>query len=383
MIYLDANASSRLRPNVSEYLRSAPQLYNASSVHSEGRIARAALREARQNILNLAKAPNAELVFTSSGTEACNLMIFGFLGEVSAGTKIVSSVIEHPAIKETLKSLKTADIIEAKPNQLGRIEINNICSLVDKDTALVNLMFINNETGTIQALNEITKSLRQSAYQGLIISDACQAFGKLNFDLSELFESGLDAISISGHKIGAPAGIGALIYNPNSSYCRRFWPQIFGGPQEKGFRAGSENLLGAICFGLAAKNLIETIDQENTQKLELADYFFDLLNSKIKGITRYGDTENWVGNTLLLGFESCLGGDLVAALDIEGVAISTGAACASGKQGVSDTVKAIEPDLQKQKQIIRISLDWDSNRRELEIAADILEMCVNRMRNRY
>jgi cysteine desulfurase len=381
MIYLDANASSRLRPSVCEFLRSAPQFYNSSSVHSEGRKARGALREARERLLELTNAQNAELVFTSSGTEACNLMIFGFLGSVVENTHIVSSSIEHPAIKEALKSLSKAKVIEIRPEHSGQLEVDSIVNAVDKNTALVNIMLVNNETGVVQPLEKIIIALRANGYQGLIVSDATQALGKIKLNINYLFEIGLDAVAISGHKIGATAGIGAMIYNANSKYCRIFHPQIFGGPQEKGFRAGTENLIGAICFGLAAAELISKLEAESAQKAELLEYFYLLLSSKVTGLKRYAQQADTVGNTLLLGFKDCLGGDLVAALDIEGVAISTGAACASGKQGVSDTVKALEPDASRAKEVVRISLDWNTSRKDLELAADIIEVCVKRMRD--
>ena len=377
MIYLDANASAKLRPSVVEFLKSCPQFYNASSVHSEGRKARAALREARLSILKLVNAPEAELVFTSGGTEACNLMLYGLLGEVT-NCNIVTSSIEHPAVKEAFKKLNKVKIIEVQPSENGRIDPGEIYKAVDKNTALVNLMLVNNESGVIQALDETINLLRKNNYSGLIVSDATQALAKLNFNLTNLFELGLDAIAVSGHKIGAPAGIGAMLYNSKSKYCRLFDPQIVGGPQEKGFRAGTENLLGAICFGLAANDV--DIYQETKYKAELSDYLLSLLNSKIKGIRRYGEVEHNIGNTLLLGFEGCLAGDLVAALDIEGVAISTGAACASGKQSISDTVKALEPDKDKANEVVRISLDWSTTRKDIENAADIFGICINRMR---
>ncbi len=375
MIYLDANASSKLRPAVKEFLASNFEYLNPSSVHLAGRKTRADLRESRETILNFLQCPKAELIFTSGGTESCNLMLKGFLGELDC--EIVTSSMEHSAVKELLDCEK---VINIEPEKNGVINVNKVVSSVTSQTQAVCIMMVNNETGMMQPILELSTKLRQSGYKGLILSDAVQALGKTRIDIGELFENGLDAISISGHKVGALSGIGALIYNKNSEQCRMFSPQIVGGAQQKGFRAGTENVLGAICFGVAIASLSVTIDSEISRKKELSLKLLEQLQAKLEGVHWYGTKENWLGNTLLLGFENCLGSDLVAALDINGVAISTGAACASGKQGVSDTVNALENDPIKAKEVVRISLDWDIENSQIDEASEIVTKCVKSIR---
>ncbi len=375
MIYLDANASSRLRPSVSEFLQTSPLFFNPSSVHSEGRRARAEIRNAKNEILNFLNCPKAELIFTSGGTESCNLMIKGFLGNVDC--EIISSVIEHSAIKEVISgsSVKSYSV-----NSNGVIDISEVLSLVSSKTQLVNLMMVNNESGMIQPIKELCLSLRENGYKGLIVSDAIQAFGKIKFDLQELFTAGLDCIAISGHKVGAPSGIGALVYSKDNEQCRMFSPQIVGGAQQGGFRAGTENVIGAVAFAKAVSELSEKLDDEIKRKKELSLKLLDLIKKDLTGVHWYGEEKNWVGNTLLLGFDNCLGSDLVAALDLNEVAVSTGAACASGKQGVSDTVNAMQADSKKAKEVIRISLDWDATIESITQASKIVTKVVKQIR---
>ena len=375
MIYLDANASSRLRPSVRQFLSSEHSYFNPSSVHAEGRKARAAIRNAKEEILNFLNCANAELIFTSGGTESCNLMIKGFLGDTDS--EIISSVIEHSAIKEVISNSEVKSY-SVKSN--GVIDVSEVASLVSSRTQLVNLMMVNNESGMIQPIKELCLSLRENAYKGLIVSDAIQAFGKIKFDLQELFTAGLDCISISGHKVGAPSGIGALVYSKDNEQCRMFSPQIVGGAQQGGFRAGTENVIGTVAFAKAVSELSEKLDDEIKRKKELSLKLLDLLKKELTGIHWYGERENWVGNTLLLGFENCLGSDLVAALDLNGVAVSTGAACASGKQGVSDTVNAMQADSKKAKEVIRISLDWDTTIESITQVSKIITKVVTQIR---
>ena len=240
-------------------------------------------------------------------------------------------------------------------------------------------MSANNETGVIQPVAEIAKSLRGNNYHGLIVSDFTQCIGKSDVSAAELFDAGVDAISISGHKIGALSGIGAMIYQ-KSNICRFFDSLILGGPQEKGFRGGTENLLGAISFGEATKELASTVEGETKSRTALRELFWSELSANISGLKRYG-SEPLLSNTLLVGFIACNGGDLVASLDISGVAASTGSACSSGKQGVSETVKAIEPDETFRKEVVRFSLDWNTSEDDIREAVSVISNCVNSIRD--
>lgn len=382
-IYLDANASATMRQSVGALLqRSANGALgaNPSSVHAGGRKARADLRKAREAILNLLGAPTANLVFTSGGTEACNMMLTGFLGARFDGVHIISSPVEHAAVNEVLLKAEKhgAEISYAAIDDSGRVNADNVFSLLQDTTQLVCIMTANNETGVIQPVVEIAKMLREKSYKGLIVSDFTQAIGKSDIQASDLFEAGVDAIAVSGHKVGALSGIGALIYQ-SSETCRLFDALILGGPQEKGFRGGTENLLGALSFGAAATELQEKLEEELISRKYLREFFWQQLSSSISDLKRYG-SEPLLSNTLLIGFSACNGGDLVAAFDLSGLASSTGSACSSGKQGVSETVKAIEPDAALGKEVVRFSLDWCTTKADIEAAVEIIKNCVYSVR---
>jgi cysteine desulfurase len=323
----------------------------------------------------------SSLVFTSGGTEACNLMLRGFLGNSpQPGERIVSTPIEHPAVSEVLLSLERIgfELCVSRLNSDGRVDVKSVQDLVNGKTTLINIMAANNETGALQPVVELAVGLRAEGYQGLIVSDFTQALGKSELKVQDFFDSGVDAIAISGHKIGAISGIGALVFK-QSEVCRLIDPLLLGGPQEKGFRGGTENLLGSLSFGVAAEELLKRQDEEMAEIRRLKSLLWSNLSKGLDGLKLYG-SEECLSNTLLIGFKGCLGGDLVAALDIAGVCVSTGSACASGKQGVSDTVQSIEPDPLAAKEVVRFSLDWSTSETEIEKATEIVVNCVSAMR---
>jgi len=383
-VYLDANASSSMRPAVKALLRetldSSRAAANPSSVHSSGRKARASLRKAREALLDFLEVPKESLVFTSGGTEACNMMIGGFLGSSFNNIHIITSPVEHAAVTEVLLKAETqgAEISKAAIDPSGRILVRSVVDLLQKNTALVCLMTANNETGVIQPIAEIATALRGSGFSGLIVSDFTQVIGKSDVKVSQLFEAGVDAVAISGHKIGALSGVGALVYR-KSDTCRFLDSIILGGPQEKGFRGGTENLLGALSFGAAAAELKKTQSAEIKSRIQLREFFWNKLSDSVPSLKRYG-SEPSLSNTLLVGFEGCNGGDLVASLDISGVEASTGSACSSGKQGVSETVKAIETDEDAGREVVRFSIDWCTVKEDIETAVSIISTCVFSMR---
>lgn len=394
MIYLDANASSRLRPRAVEVLSSfaADNLKNSSSVHAPGRKARGALNDARQSILKLLSLgnplPSATLVFTSGGTEANNALVSGFLGNPLAGHgRILTTAIEHPSMLEPLKRYKEHnwDVIEISPDADGRAQSLSFLEALSPDTQLVSIMAANNETGAIQPVCEISRALRERGYSGPIICDFTQAFGKTLISAAELFNSGVDAISVSGHKLGAPAGIGAFVLNTSSDCCRLFEPLLVGGPQEKRYRAGTENVLGAVAFGAVCAALANDLPNELQSRKRLRDLLWQLIEEgapDAQCLTPGGsETESIsLANTLLVRFPGIRGDDLVVGLDLQGICASTGSACSSGRQDVSYVAQAMGLSRDEARDIVRFSLDWDSTEEMMYEAARVVVGLLQTMR---
>jgi cysteine desulfurase len=399
IIYLDANASARIRPEVERVVAEllspvAPR--NPSSVHQLGRQARSRLQAARKSVLRLlnggSDVRNQRLAFTSGGTEACNAMVLGFLGELprlaQAPGHVVVSAIEHPAVLEPLALLERCgwSITRIRPAEDGIVRVSDFLAAVRSDTALVALMAANNETGALQPVEELARSLRATGYRGPIVSDFVQAFGKAQLTAESLFSAGVNALSISGHKIGAPAGIGALILNTAAdAVCFTCEPLLRGGAQEHSQRAGTENLFGALAFGEVSRVCLAAFVEELEQRRRLRERLWDSLRSRIPAVERITPRDEAThpratANTLMVRFHGCRADDMVVALDLEGVCVSTGSACASGKQSVSHVVTAMGYTGDAAREMIRFSLDWDTDEAAVERAAEIAAKVAAKMR---
>lgn len=338
-------------------------------------------------MLENGKKSDSEVIFTSGGTEACNQLILGFLSELTTLAKhpahIISSSIEHPAILECLKLLESSgwEISYIDPEPSGIVDPKKFLSELRTSTALVNLMLVNNETGALQPVEELAASLRGSNYSGPIVSDCTQAVSKINFSVADLFEAGVTAVAVSAHKLGALSGIGAIVVSKSGkSLCYPYYPLLRGGPQEKRFRGGTENLLASICFGVVCDELLESLSKEIERKTNCKN----LLLAEIKSRTAYAECitpERSNSNTLMIRFPEVRGDDLVVALDLNGVAASTGSACSSGRQEVSHVLKSMGLSKESAKEVIRLSLDWDINEEQVISAAEIISKCVEDARN--
>lgn len=326
-IYLDYNATVPILAEVKKSLLECMDLgpVNASSVHYYGRTGKSIIQLARLNIANLINTKSENIIFTSSATEAINLL-FGSFKEI-----IVSS-IEHLAV---LNSSKSDLFIPVGPS--GVIDLNYLEKLLKEvskgnQEILVSVMMVNNETGVIQPIKQVVDLTRK--YGGLIHCDAAQALGKIKIDFEEL---GLDFLTISGHKIGAPTGIGALIFNNNFNLS----PQILGGGQENGIRAGTENILGIRGFGEAA-SIMSKMPENNFSKV---NFFKDYLYNKIRELRPdtifFGQEAERVCNTLLMALPNTPGDLALMKLDLENFSVSSGSACSSGKISKSHVVSAM------------------------------------------
>ncbi len=378
MIYLDANSTSRIRPAA---LESAASFFgNPSSVHAAGRRARASLTKAENSIRSFLDVPkDAELVFTSGGTESCNSLVLGF---TTPEQRVLISPLEHPAITEPLSNRNAK--IELMPlNSDGRIDVRKVSELDLSDIQLVCLMLASNESGAVQPVAKLSSVLRGKGYVGAIVSDASQVPGKQDFSAAKLFEAGVSAIAVSAHKHGGPVGVGALLIAPcKSDSCLLFRPLISGGPQQNRYRAGTENLPAIVAWGKVCELLEVNSTAEREHVAALRDSLWSCLTDSIAGLTRLTpSTGPILSNTLQILVEGCRADDLVVGLDLEGVCISTGSACASGKQEVSRVAMELGHSAEQASSVVRLSLDWDFTQEHLDSVVEKFSTVVGRMRD--
>jgi len=334
-IYLDYNATTPLDPRVSDAMRDVLQDHygNPSSTHWAGRSAKHMVEESRTKVAALLGCAADEIVFTGGGSEANNLALKGtFFVRAGQATHIITSVIEHPSILEPCRFLKRlgARITRLPVDGTGRVDPDDLRRAITDDTALVTLMHANNEVGTIQPIEECARVAREHGV--LFHTDAAQSVGKVPVHVADL---GVDLLTIAGHKLYAPKGVGAL-------YVRRgvaLESLIHGGGHEGGRRAGTESALLTVGLG-AACDLAR--DLTWTQRVrELRDRFWALLREHLGDrVVLNGHVESRLPNTLNVSFVGHKGGDLLSALD--GIAVSTGSACHSDRVELSAVLRAMQ-----------------------------------------
>ena len=325
--YLDYNATVpilvKVKKSIIDFMDFGP--VNSSSVHFYGRKGKNIIECAKVNIAELINTKSENVIFTSSATESINLLFSNF------DTIIVSS-IEHLAV---LSSSKSDQIVPVNKNgviDLDYLEILLKKNCKNKKNILISVMWVNNETGVIQPIENVVKLSKK--YGCLVHCDAAQALGKIKIDLNKI---DLDFLTLSGHKIGAPSGIGALINNKNFN----LKPQIIGGGQEKGMRAGTENIIGILGFGEAA-SILRKMPECSYEKVK---FFRDYLSNKIKLLSPetvfFGNEVERVNNTLLIASPDIPGDLALMKLDIDAFSVSSGSACSSGKISQSHVLKAM------------------------------------------
>ncbi len=372
-IYLDHNATTPLHPEVLSAMLPALQgnFGNPSSIHSFGRSARVQLDEAREKVARLIGAHPSEIIFTSGGTEANNLALLGVALQ-GKEKKIITSKIEHPSILNPCRQLEGqgVEVHYLDVDRFGRIDINNLESQITKSTALISLQHANSETGVLQDIKKIGELAHSKGV--LFHTDAVQSVAKIELDLRDY---PVDMLSLSAHKFNGPKGVGAL-------FLRKGTPALFspvsGGSQEKKRRGGTENVAGIIGFGKACEMAMERISTlEISQVAELKDYFYNKVCEMIPGTELLGDIQNNLPNTLNLGFEGVEGDTLLIALDMEGVAVSTGSACSSGTGLPSHVLQAMGLPDKKINSSIRFSLGCSTTKSELDSVIETLVKAVS------
>ena len=366
-IYLDHNAGAPLRAEAAAAISQllADGRGNPSSVHRSGQKSRRMLEAARAQVASVVGAEPRQIVFTSGGTESNNLAIFGAITAASRRRKIISSEIEHSSILAPLAELdgRGFEIVRVAPDSDGRIDPARVLNALDSETALVTLGLANSEVGTIQDLAPLASGCASTG--ALLHVDAAQAVGRIPVDVNAL---GCDLMTLTGHKLGSPSGIGALYVRDYA----RVAPTIFGGPQEDGRRAGTPNLLGAVAFGAAAETAMNTMQAESERIGSLAESLLTRLCEAIPDLRLNGPIVGRLPNTLNLTFPGVLGESMLIALDLEGVEVSMGSACAAGSVEPSHVLLAMHCSVADARSSLRITLGWNNTSDEIDAVAAII-----------
>jgi cysteine desulfurase len=327
---------------------------NASSIHFFGQEARGAVDRARHQTASLINAKPREIVFTSGGTESNNLAIRGLRDRhAPLGGHIVTTAIEHPAVSTVCEELEAngCDLTVVAVGESGIVNVEDIMSAVRPDTFLVSVMMANNEIGTIQKVAEIGNSIRAKRANGEKIwfhTDAVQAAGKIPVDVEEI---GCDLLSISGHKIYAPKGVGALFVRRGV----RLKAQNVGGHQEREVRGGTENVPGIVAFGTACELADEALSSDAKRIERLRKGFESFVFETIPGASLNGEMDARLPNISNISFDEVEGEGLLINLDMQGVAVSTGSACSSGSIDPSPVILALGRDDTEARGAVRFS----------------------------
>ncbi|HEV2388969.1 MAG TPA: cysteine desulfurase NifS [Candidatus Acidoferrales bacterium] len=374
-IYFDHNATTPVEPAVlAAMLPFLEQDFgNASSIHSFGQHARVAVERAREQVAALIGARPAEIVFTSGGTEADNLAIFGLVRASRATRKhVITTAIEHHAVLNACQALETAgvDVTYVPVSPEGVVDPADVRRALRPETLLASVMLANNELGTIQPVEEIGRIVAEANVW--FHTDAVQAAGKLPIDVARL---GVDLLSLSGHKICAPKGVGALYVRAGT----RLEPLAFGGHHERDRRPGTENVPGIVALGRAAELAIERLASESARLAALRDRLECGVLERIPAARVNGGGPR-VPNTTNITFSYIEGESLVIALDLKGVACSTGAACSSGAVEPSHVLTAIGLEPGDARASLRFSLGHSNTVAEVDQALSILPGVVEHLR---
>jgi cysteine desulfurase len=381
-IYLDHSATTPADPRVVEamlpYL--TEKFGNASSVHSFGQEARAAVDRARREVAALIHAKANEIVFVSGGTEANNLAIHGLTEATSTPDTghIITSMIEHSSVRGICEALERSgwEITRLPVYEEGIVRVEDVRAALRPDTLLITLMLANNEIGTIQPIEEVGALVREQHAMGHRIwfhTDAVQAAGRIPLNVDSL---GCDLLSLSAHKLYAPKGCGAL-------YVRRgvrLGSQNLGGHQERGRRAGTEGVPGIVAFGAAAKLALEEIEQRSTHDRGLRDAFEARVSSAIPDIVFNGDRSRRLSHLSNISFRFIEGEGLLISLDLQSIAVSTGSACSSGTLEPSPVIRALGRNEELARGSIRFSFGKDNTEQDVGYVLNVLTNVVEKLR---
>lgn len=375
-VYLDHNATTPTHPEVVKaMLPYFEEVFgNASSIHQFGQQARKAIDEAREKVAEFIGAKPEEIVFTSGGTESNNLAIKGILyANESKGKHIITSSIEHHAVLYPCRYLeKNGFKVTYLPvDKYGLVDPDEVKKAITKETILITIMHANNEVGTIEPISEIGEIAKEKEIY--FHTDAVQSVGKIPVNVNEL---NVDLLSLSGHKIYGPKGIGALYIHKGT----RIQPLIHGGHHEKNRRAGTENVPGIVGVGKVIEIANETMETELIHLTNLRNKLCSGIGEKIDHVQLNGHPRKRLPNTLNMSFEFVEGESIILNLDMKGVAVSSGSACTSGSLEPSHVLKAMGVDSAITQGSIRFSLGKDNTEEDIDYVLEILPEIISRLR---
>ena len=379
-VYLDHNATTSVDPEVLEAMLPyfAGEYGNAASIHTFGQRARSAVETAREQVAQLIGARPQEIVFTSGGTEADNHAIFGIVNSWQAShpkskPHVIASAIEHEAVLNACQSLETQGtaVTYIAVGQAGRVSPSALKDSLRPETALISIMQANNELGTVQPLEEIGRIAKEADIY--FHADAVQSAGKIPMDVNAL---AVDLLSISGHKFYAPKGIGAL-YIRSGTRVRQL---LYGGHHQRGFRPGTENVPGIVGLGKAAELAKRQLAGDAARISALRDRLETGLLQQVPNSRVNGAGAPRTPNTTNITFSGIEGEALVIALDLKGLACSTGAACSSGAVEPSHVLTAIGLPPEEARASLRFSLGCHTTEKEIDFALQVVPAAVNQLR---
>jgi cysteine desulfurase len=376
-VYFDYNATTPLAPDVIEIIgRASRDVFgNASSVHRFGQQAKAMLDDARSSVAALVGGDPSEVVFTSGGTEADNFALRGAAEALEpAGRRhLIASTIEHEAVLNTVKALARrrwqVTLLPVDPS--GVVSPDRLRESITDDTAIVSVMHANNEIGTIQPIAALAEIAH--AHGALMHTDAVQSAGKIAVDVRAL---GVDLLSLSAHKFNGPKGAGSLWIKRGT----RLQSTMTGGKHERNRRAGTENVPAIAGLGVAARLAAEKYGTEATRIAALRDRLEQQILATVPGTAVNGARDSRVPNTTNISFDRVEAESLLIALDLEGVAVSTGSACSSGTLEPSHVLKAMGLPAHRTQNSLRFSLGTFSTEAEVDFVAGILPRLVEKLR---
>lgn len=371
-IYVDNSSTTRLNENV--LYKMLPYLKenygNASTTYSLGKISSKAIDDSRKKIAKCINANPDEIYFTASGTEADNMAIQGVAHKyMYKGKHIITSSIEHLAVLNACKKLELEgfEVTYVQPQKNGIIDVEKIKEAIREDTILISIMYVNNEIGTIQNIDEISKLAKE---KGIIFhTDAVQAMPHLKVDVKDI-----DLLTMSAHKFNGPKGVGVLYLKDGINIEN----VICGGHQEKGIRPGTENVAGIVGMAEALDITVKNLTKYNKKEKMLRDYLYNILNSEIEGVIINGDKQNRISSNLNISINGVDSSELMIFLDMNGICASGGSACNSSQKELSHVLKAIG----QENTALRITLSSENTIYDMDKIAYVLKRSVNIIRSK-
>ena len=375
-VYFDNNATTKVAEEVLEEIKPFfCELYgNPSSMHTFGGQIGSKIRKAREQVAGLLGCEPVEIIFTGGGTESDNMAIKGILASVPNRHKIITTRVEHPAVLQVCHDLENHGytVVELGVDKQGRLDLAELESQVDDDTALVTIMYANNETGVIFPVEEIAEAVEN---KGIVFhTDAVQAAGKIPINLKD---TRIDMLSLSGHKLHAPKGIGILYLRKGT----KFSPFLIGGHQETGRRGGTENVASIIGFGKAGELAAANLKKENSRVKYLRDKLENELLKRIPNTIINGDRKHRLPNTTSIAFEYVEGESILMMMDQFGICASSGSACTSGSLEPSHVLRAMGVAFTAAHGSIRFSLSIYNTEAEVDFIIEKLPPIIEQLRN--